>query len=334
MNTRSTWPILVIMLMASHVAATEQTADTDSKATSKSPPTRLAVFELQVDKKLPITPEAATDRVLALCGATENLTLVDRAELARVADEHKISLSGLTDAGAGVKLGRFVAATHILVGRLSTIGQSNYLILKLVDVQTTEQKVISLRARAGESMDMLFDPLEAKLAEALAPKPVPNAVGDDADLKQFAGWLNGSTVIIDISESHVNRPLADPSSAVAAFNLLQELGVNVVLPNAPPAGWKDGVRTSGLYQDGKVDYLLEGEGLSSFAAEIQGLTSCRARVELRLVPVPGRNVMITEMGIGAEVDLAEALAAKAALEEATRDAVAKVLKTGNRRMSP
>ena len=74
--------------------------------------------------------------------------------------------------------------------------------------------------------------------------------------------------------------------------------------------------------------LLTGEGVSSFAAELQGMTSCRARVELRLIPVPGRTVLYAETGVGAEVDLAEARAAKAALEQATQEALTAVVKAG------
>ena len=73
---------------------------------------------------------------------------------------------------------------------------------------------------------------------------------------------------------------------------------------------------SGKFSDKKVDFLLEGEGTSAFAAQLQGLTSCRARVELRLIPVPGRIVRTSDRGVAAGVDLVEALAAKAALEEA------------------
>ena len=56
------------------------------------------------------------------------------------------------------------------------------------------------------------------------------------------------------------------------------------------------------------------------AAQLQGLTSCRARVELRLIPVPGRSIATSDRGVAAGVDLVEALAAKAALEEAGQQA--------------
>ena len=44
--------------------------------------------------------------------------------------------------------------------------------------------------------------------------------------------------------------------------------------------------------------------------------SCRARVELRLIPVPGRAIVTSDRGVAAGVDLVEDLAAKTALEEA------------------
>jgi hypothetical protein len=74
-----------------------------------------------------------------------------------------------------------------------------------------------------------------------------------------------------------------------------------------------------------VDFLLEGEGVSAYAAEMQGMISCRARVELRLIAVPGRNVTITDRGVAARVDLVEALAAKAALEDAGINALDAVI---------
>jgi hypothetical protein len=52
------------------------------------------------------------------------------------------------------------------------------------------------------------------------------------------------------------------------------------------ADWKESLVQNGKFSDKKVDFLLEGEGTSAFAAQLQGLTSCRARVELRLIPWP------------------------------------------------
>jgi len=58
---------------------------------------------------------------------------------------------------------------------------------------------------------------------------------------------------------------------------------------------------------------------------MEGLVSCRARVELRLIVVPGRTVAVSDKGVAARVDLGEALAAKAALEDAGVNALDAVI---------
>ena len=133
--------------------------------------------------------------------------------------------------------------------------------------------------------------------------------------------LVGKTIIVDVSETHINRPLADPAAQMAIANRLKAIGVEVIVPTAPLAGWKQSLLETGKYGDKKVDFLLEGEGTSAHAAEMQGMISCRARIELRLIAVPGRSVTITDRGVAARVDLVEALAAKAALEDAGANAL-------------
>ena len=71
------------------------------------------------------------------------------------------------------------------------------------------------------------------------------------------------------------------------------------MPKDPVDGWKESLLETGRYGDKKVDYLLEGEGTSAYAAQLQGLTSCRARVELRLIPVPGRSIATSDRGVAA-----------------------------------
>ncbi len=327
MNTSMKWMLIAVLVAAPMALAREATESPAPAAKG----VRLAVFDLAVEKNAPLTAEALTDSILAICGTMEDVTLVDRAELSRVAQEQKMSLSGLADPGAGVKLGRLVAATHILVGRLSKIGQSYYLVLKVVDVETTEQRLVSVRAPVTDDVGSMIDRAADELAKVLAPQAPPAPENGSLEkLAKKAAWLRGKTVVIDITETHVSRPLVDPAAATAAFHLLRNLSVNAVLPNAPPEGWQEALRSTGKFLDQPADYLLEGEGVSSFAAEMQGMTSCRARVELRLVPVPGRDVLVAERGVGAKVDLVEALAAKAALEDAAEEALKLLIESGGK----
>ena len=112
---------------------------------------------------------------------------------------------------------------------------------------------------------------------------------------------------------------------MSAADLLRSLGVDVIVPHEPVAGWRSALLETGKYNRRKVAFLLEGEGVSAYATQVQGMVSCRARVELRLIAVPGRSVSLVEKGVGARVDLLEALAAKSALEDAAHNATVALL---------
>ena len=135
-------------------------------------------------------------------------------------------------------------------------------------------------------------------------------------MRKAAEPLAGAVVLVHITETHINRPLKDPAAQMGVANRLRSLGFEVIVPKDPEIGWKGRLLRSGKYGRDSIEYLLEGEAVSAHAAEIHNLISCRARVELRLIALPGRTITVIEKGVAARVDLVEALAAKAALEEA------------------
>jgi len=275
-----------------------------------------------------LEPQALTDQVNAMLAAMDKVTIVNRDQIKKVADEHKMPLAGLVDTASAAQLGKWLSAQYVIVGRASRIGQTNHLVLKIVDVATTVQTTVAVMAATEKGPGLLLE----RLAESLKPKvrelqmPLP-AVEDVAlaKLRKAAERLGGKVVLVDVSEAHVNRPLKDPAAQTAVANRLRSVGITVLVPKDPPRGWKEALLQTGMFSESKVDYLLEGEGTSAYATEIQGLISCRARVELRLIPVPGRSVSVSDKGVAARVDLVEALAAKAALEDAGVNAVDTVM---------
>ncbi len=294
----------------------------------KKPPLReirVAVFDFDVIKKVEgVSSKALTDQINAMLSTLEKVTIVNRDEIQKVADEHKMALSGLVDPAEALKLGKFLNAHYIVVGRASRIGATNYLVAKIIDVQTTVQTTIPEKA----SVEFGFETVLSRFSDTLRIKvrelQRPESAKEDAVLKQLrkvAAPLKGKVLMISISEHHVNRPLRDPAAQMAATHRLRDIGLTVLVPRKPRPGWREAVLAGGKYLDKKVDYLIEGEGVSAFAAQLHNLVSCRARVELRLIKVPGREVLVTEKGVAARVDLVEALAAKAALEEAATQAV-------------
>lgn len=289
---------------------------------------RVAVFDLDVLKGVDLEPAALTDQVNTMLAGMEKVTIVNRDQVKKVADEHKMNLAGLVDAGSAIELGKFLSAQYVIVGRASRIDQTNYLVLKIVDVTTTVQTTVSTKAATQNGLEALLERLTGVLTPQIKKLQKPQqAVADEMfkKLRESVQPLAGKTVLVDVSETHVNRPLADPAAQLAVANRLRALGLTVIVPKDPIEGWKRWLLETGKYGETKIDYLIEGEGTSAYAAEIQGLVSCRARVELRVIAVPGRAVTVSDKGVAARVDLVEALAAKAALEDAGVNALDTVL---------
>jgi hypothetical protein len=267
--------------------------------------------------------EALTDQINVLLAAISKVTLVNRDQIRRVAQEHEIALSGLVETANAVKLGKFLSAQYIVVGRASRIGQTYYLVLKIVDVETTEQTTVSAKAPVESGFATVLERLGEPLSGAI--RKLQRATVEPADavlaeLRKAARPLAGKVLLVSVEETHVDRPLSDPAAQMAVMQRLRSLGFSVLVPKDPAGGWKESLLQTGRYGDKKVDYLLEGEGTSAFAAQLQNLTSCRARVELRLIPLPGRAITASDRGVAAGVDLVETLAAKSALEEAGKQA--------------
>lgn len=262
---------------------------------------------------------ALTDQINVLLAEIDKVTIVNRDQIRKLAEEHQIALSGLADTSSAVKLGKFLSAQYIVVGRASKIGQTYYLVLKIVDVETTEQTTVSAKAPTEDGFAAVLTRLDEPLTSAVRKLQRPRTDPTDtalAELRKLAAPLLGKVVLVSVEETHVGRPLVDPAAQMAIMQRLRSLGVTAIVPKDPVDDWKESLLQTGRYGKKKVDYLLEGEGTSAYAAQLQGLTSCRARVELRLIAVPGREITTSDRGVAAGVDLVESLAAKAALEEA------------------
>lgn len=288
-------------------------------AAEKLRPLRVAIFEVEVLDGVDTEGGAITDQVNIMVSALPGITVLNRQEIEKLAEEHQIALSGMVADADAIRLGKFLSAQYTIVGRASKIGQTYYLVLKIVDVETTQQTTVSAKADAQSGFDAVLERLAEPLEASIRGLQSPKANGEDADLRELrklAGPLRGKTLLLWVEETHVDRPLRDPAAQLAIMQRLRSLGLTVVTPIDPVAGWKESLLQTGMYGDQKIDMLLEGEGTSAFAAQLRGLTSCRARVELRLIAVPGRTVATSDRGVAAAADLAESLAAKAALESA------------------
>ncbi|HEY1599718.1 MAG TPA: CsgG/HfaB family protein [Pirellulales bacterium] len=307
----------------------EKQSAPQAHAVEKLRPIHLAVFDTDIVEGVAVKAPAITDYLNTMLAELPQVTVLNRDQINRVATEHQIALSGLVDSASAVKLGKFLSAQYIVVGRASKIGETFYLVLRIVDVETTVQTTVSAKATVENGFETVLQRLTGPLTESIQRLQRPAAERTDADmaeLRKLAQQLTGKVILVAVEEAHIGRPLRDPAAQMAIMQRLRSLGISVVVPKDPPEGWKRSLLQTGKFGDYKVDYLLEGEGTSAFAAQIQGLTSCRARVELRLIPVPGRLIEVSDRGVAAGADLVESLAAKTALEEAGMQAADAVIR--------
>ena len=130
------------------------------QASEKLRPIRVAIFDVDVLKGVGVEGPAVTDQLNTMLSAMPQVTMVNRDQIKKVADEHQIALSGLVDNASAVKLGKFLSAQYIVVGRASKIGQTFYLVLKIVDVETTVQTTVSAKAAAESGFEAVLERLE------------------------------------------------------------------------------------------------------------------------------------------------------------------------------
>ncbi len=131
--------------------------------------TKLVVYDLDTNEQLQVVglilAEALREELLQL-GV---FTLVNRENIAKVMEEHKLQQSGLVDESQVLQLGKWLAAQQAVSGRISLLGESFVVQAKRIDLEKAETlKMASLQCPVSQQEKLLEDVsgLARKLAEA------------------------------------------------------------------------------------------------------------------------------------------------------------------------
>ncbi len=225
----------------------DATANANDKASERLRPIRVAIFDIDVLKGVGAEGAAVTDQLNAMLAALPQVTVVNRDEIKKVAEEHQIALSGLVETPSAVKLGKFVSAQYLVVGRASKIGQTFYLVLRIVDVATTVQSTISAKAATESGFEAVLQRLSEPLTTVIRRLQRPATESTDttlAELRELAQPLAGKVLLVAVEETHVGRPLRDPAAQMAIMHRLRSLGLIISTGNGAArcsttskAGW-------------------------------------------------------------------------------------------------
>lgn len=261
--------------------------------------------------------QKVSDLLFANLVARDDVYLVERQDLDKVLKEQELTAAGLTDPKQSVLVGRLAGAKVLVTGSVLQVGDSLYLVAKLIGVETTRVVGASAKGKSNGDVDQLVVELArdvvAKLQRQsgdLLAKPVsrPDRV---AQLAKVLDKAQRPKLWIEIQERHVGQATIDPAAEIELASICADLGFQVI------------DRAKGAKSD--ADVILQGEGFSQFATRHGGLVSVKARLELKAIQRESARVLAADRQTSIMVDGAELIAAKGALQEAAGELAMRIL---------
>jgi|GEM_PF-377872 len=162
--------------------------------------------------------------------------------------------------------------------------------------------------------------------------PEPGDLHAREDLSSVAALstvMQDKTIVVIIPEHHlrrtIRRTIPDPAAETEIIRLLVENGFAVVdqlqvadmrYDGATMRAIDDVRAAISLARRFDADMVIIGEAFSEWAADLQGLVSCRARVEARIIDMESGRIVAADAREASALNISENLAGKAALQEA------------------
>lgn len=279
------------------------------------PPLTVAVLEFQAgDFDTRHVAENMSALLAVEFSQDEHFLTVERAELDKSLCEQVLGVSGVVSEASAAKVGQLTGARLLVVGRALKVDRDTVVIAKLISVETSRVFSEKVTLPPGGSSQEAAGKLAHRLAAAAAShRDALVAKGDDgARLAAVQKALEGKgreTVSVTIPEQHFGRPVIDPAAETEMGLLLQQCEFPLV----------DGRSAA------KPAIEIVGEAFSERGVERSGLIACRARVEIKARRVADGAILAVDRQTGVAVDISEHVAAKRALQMASRELTLRLL---------
>lgn len=291
----------------------------------------LAVFDFaSQDRGL----ESMGVKVAALLRAdlmsSEHLEIVDREEMKKTLGEMGLGIAGISDESQAPRVGKILGAKALVVGNVFAVDQDTFIVAKLVGVETLRVFAEKTKIGTGDSLDEKVTELAKRLAGLVTKHKkdlVGTADGAKPDLETLRKKLAGKKlpkVAVSVRELHRGSRASDPAAETELGHILNSLGFILVesdpavinrwfmaLTNDPKADLPPELKS--------VDVVFLGDATSEYAARVENLVSCKARVEIRALDKKTGRILAVDRQEKTEVDLAEGIAAKRAIQKATEE---------------
>jgi len=294
--------------------------------TMKLRPVKLALYDIDVLEGVRVDSNNLIRQIKSVLKAIPNVSVVRRHLQDNAGIQRSRSIK-LSDNKALATCGKSTGAQYVIVGRIGVIGGTNYLVIKIIDVETTIQSLVSAKASAEQGVEVLLARLRPELIQKISQLQC-HAIQEKRNassttpvlLKKAAALLESKTILLDVDKQR-SLSLQEKTAVITTLTRrLQSFWGKVIVPDDSVGDWRKSLMATGRYSGLRVDFLLEGRGTRVFPAPIHGLISCRARVELRLIKTSGQTVFFSSEGIGSDIDCMETVATENALEQSVLEA--------------
>lgn len=280
------------------------------------------------DKKPVLLGDKIAELLTADLSQNPAVALVERAKIEKAYEELSLGKTGLTDETTAAKLGHLVGAQVLVTGKAFPLDDELFVVAKVIGVETG--RVFASKANGPLSgklkpiVDRLGDEVNKVLLKNDAAFTTSSAAAPDPldAIAKALGTKKRPTVAVYVKEEHLKQDAVDPTVETELMYLLKKSGFKVLdEKNRPLADWAKAYLEGDTEErrPGTIaDVIVVGEAFSEFGARRGELISCKARVELRALSAKTGEILAIERRAGTGVDIAEQSAARAALQEATR----------------
>jgi hypothetical protein len=270
-----------------------------------------------------------TDLLTAKLSENPAIQLVERAKVDKAFEELALGKTGITDEAQAARIGHMLGAQVLLMGKAFPLDSDLFIVAKVVGVETSRVFAAKANGALTGNLAPLVDQLGNNINKVLLTRDA-DLIGKESVKKDVAGAIKKSlgaaklpVVSVYVEERPVSQNSSDPSVETEIIYLLQKSGFDVIdEKNKPLSDWATAYLEDSTVRpprDAKADVIVVGEAFSEFATRRGELISCKGRVELRAIDVKTGKVLAIDRKVGTAVDIAEHVAGKTALQNATQD---------------
>ena len=239
--------------------------------------------------------------------------LVERAELNEVLAEQELTLSDAVTPTQAAKVAQLTGAEVLISGRVFTVQDRVHIVAKVISSSTSRVFGATAAYDQGKPLDGAVEKLATDVGKILKDKNADLRGGASLEEKtnaEVAALLKDKPAkkfYVNIPESIIQVIVPDPAAQTEIARTLEA------------AGWKS-VATAD-----EAEVIIRGEAFAETAIRRGNLWFTRARLEFTVTNAKG-EVLKTDRIVCGNVDLAQAVGAKGALQKAGLMAAPEVVK--------